>query len=137
MPGKITAKYDVQKKYLVIYLCAFIGSGLLFLLRALDLLAPGLSPLPSFLLLHVTNFSLSLMVLSSFGFAALIFGGGIKTITAAGLSIAAINIAYELLFPILGTPDFPDAASGLIGAAAAYVFLLLLRKNGLTSKRKS
>lgn len=130
----IAAKYEVKKKYLTVYLCAIIVSGLLFLIRLLNWLEPTIQLLPDCILLHITNFSLSLMVLMAFGFTVLIFGGGMKAITVIGLLIAAFNLGYELVFPILDVPDFADAVSGLSGVAIAYAFLRSLKRNGLTPK---
>lgn len=64
------------------------------------------------------------MVLVALGFAVLIFGGGMKAVTVIGLLIAAFNLGYELVFPILNIPDFADAVAGFLGIAIAYAFLL-------------
>ena len=111
-----------NKRYLVIYLCTIILSWLLFFIRLLNWFVPALQLLPDYILLHVTNFSLSLMVLVALGFAVLIFGGGMKA------------LGYELVFPILNIPDFADAVAGFLGIAIAYAFLLSLKRNGLMPK---
>ena len=131
---KVTVKYEVKKIYLVIYLCTIILSWLLFFIRLLNWFVPALQLLPDYILLHVTNFSLSLMVLVALGFAVLIFGGGMKAVTVIGLLIAAFNLGYELVFPILNIPDFADAVAGFLGIAIAYAFLLSLKRNGLMPK---
>ncbi|MCI6922947.1 MAG: hypothetical protein MR756_06225 [Oscillospiraceae bacterium] len=48
--------------------------------------------------------------------------------------MSVLNIVYECFLPILNTPDIPDAVFGVIGVAVAYVFLIMLRKNGLIAK---
>ena len=111
-----------------------ILSWLLFVIRLLNWFVPALQLLPDYILLHVTNFSLSLMVLVALGFAVLIFGGGMKAVTVIGLLIAAFNLGYELVFPILNIPDFADAVAGFLGIAIAYAFLLSLKRNGLMPK---
>ena len=125
---------EVRKKYLLLYLLLFLASGLLFVFRLLNWVTPELKPLPDFLLVHITNPSLSFLVLLTFGFTVLVFGGGMKWIIAAALLIAAFNLTYELLFPITNTPDALDAIFGLIGTTLAYIFLLFFRKNGLVPK---
>ena len=74
------------------------------------------------------------MVLVALGFAVLIFGGGMKAVTVIGLLIAAFNLGYELVFPILNIPDFADAVAGFLGIAIAHAFLLSLKRNGLMPK---
>ncbi len=48
--------------------------------------------------------------------------------------MSVLNIGYECFIPTRNTPDILDAVFGVIGVAIAYVFLILLRKNGLIAK---
>lgn len=75
-----------------------------------------------------------MLLLLIFGITVLSFGGKFRGITAAALVMSALNIGYECLIPIRNTPDILDAVFGVIGVAIAYVFLILLRKNGLIAK---
>ena len=50
------------------------------------------------------------------------------------LKIAEALDKDECFIPIRNTPDILDAVFGVIGVAIAYVFLILLRKNGLVAK---
>lgn len=134
LPRDVQLVIAICEIYLVIYLCTIILSWLLFFIRLLNWFVPALQLLPDYILLHVTNFSLSLMVLVALGFAVLIFGGGMKAVTVIGLLIAAFNLGYELVFPILNIPDFADAVAGFLGIAIAYAFLLSLKRNGLMPK---
>ena len=129
------AKYEVKKKYVIIYLCIFFACFLLALCRWLNSIYPNIVLLPNAILLHITNFSLSLMHLLTFGFAVLVFGGIMKTITIAGLLIIAFNIVYEILFPITNTSDIVDALFGTLGVVLAYVYLTRLKINGLIIKQ--
>lgn len=43
-------------------------------------------------------------------------------------------LGYECFITIRNTPDILDAVFGVIGVAVAYIFLILLRKNGLIVK---
>ena len=123
-------KFYIKKKYLIIYLCLIVFDTFLMLCRWLEHIVPNVRLLPDFLLDHITNFALCMLLLLIFGITTLSFGGKLKSITAAALVMSVLNIVYECFIPILNTPDILDAVFGVIGIAVAYVFLILLRKNG-------
>ena len=127
-------KFDFKKKYLVIYLCLIVFDAFLMLCRWLGHIVPNVRLLPDFLLDHINNFALCMLLLLIFGITVLSFGGKLRSITAAALIMSVLNIVYECFLPILNTPDIPDAVFGVIGVAVAYVFLIILRKNGLIAK---
>lgn len=128
------SKFDFKKKYLIIYLCLIVFDTLLMLFRWLEHIAPNVRLLPDFLLDHITNFALCMLLLLIFGITVLSFGGKLRSISVAALVMSVLNIVYECFIPILNTPDILDAMFGVIGVAIAYVFLILLRKNGLIAK---
>ena len=128
------SKFDFKKKYLIIYLCLIVFDAFLMLCRWLGHIVPNMRLLPDFLLDHITNFALCMLLLLIFGITVLSFGGKLRSITAAALVMSVLNIVYECFLPILNTPDIPDAVFGVIGVAVAYVFLIMLRKNGLIAK---
>lgn len=128
------SKFDFKKKYLIIYLCLIVFDAFLMLCRWLGHIVPNVRLLPDFLLDHITNFALCMLLLLIFGITVLSFGGKLRSITAAALIMSMLNIVYECFLPILNTPDIPDAVFGVIGVAVAYVFLIILRKNGLIAK---
>ena len=128
------SKFDFKKKYLIIYLCLIVFDAFLMLCRWLGHIVPNVRLLPDFLLDHITNFALCMLLLLIFGITVLSFGGKLRSITAAALIMRVLNIVYECFLPILNTPDIPDAVFGVIGVAVAYVFLIMLRKNGLIAK---
>ena len=103
---------------------------------SMDAIYPNILLLPSFIIFHITNFSLSLMVMLTFGFTVLVFGGEMKIIKIAGLLVAVINISYEVILPILNTPDIVDALFGLFGVALSYIYLVRLKANGLIMKHQ-
>ena len=127
-------KFDFKKKYLVIYLCLIVFDAFLMLCRWLEHIVPDVRLLPGFLLDHITNFALCMLLLLIFGMTVLSFGGKLRSITAAALVMSVLNVVYECFIPILNTPDILDAMFGIIGVAIAYVFLIMLRKNGLIAK---
>lgn len=126
--------FGFKKKYLIIYLCLIVFDAFLMLCRWLGHIVPNVRLLPDFLLDHITNFALCMLLLLIFGITVLSFGGKLRSITAAALIMSVLNIVYECFLPILNTPDIPDAVFGVIGVAVAYVFLIMLRKNGLIAK---
>ncbi len=128
------SKFDFKKKYLIIYLCLIVFDAFLMLCRWLGHIVPNVRLLPDFLLDHITNFALCMLLLLIFGITVLSFGGKLRSITAAALIMSVLNIVYECFLPILNTPDIPDTVFGVIGVAVAYVFLIMLRKNGLIAK---
>ena len=132
--GRAVSKFDFKKKYLIIYLCLIVFDAFLMLCRWLGHIVPNVRLLPDFLLDHITNFALCMLLLLIFGITVLSFGGKLRSITAAALIMSVLNIVYECFLPILNTPDIPDAVFGVIGVAVAYVFLIILRKNGLIAK---
>ena len=128
------AKFDFKKKYLIIYLCLIVFDAFLMLCRWLEHIVPSVRLLPDFLLDHITNFALCMLLLLIFGITVLSFGGKFRGITAVALVTSVLNIGYECFIPIRNTPDILDAVFGVIGVAVAYIFLILLRKNGLIVK---
>ena len=127
-------KFDFKKKYLVIYLCLIVFDAFLMLCRWLEHIVPDVRLLPGFLLDHITNFALCMLLLLIFGMTVLSFGGKLRSITATALVMSVLNIVYECFIPILNIPDILDAMFGVVGVAIAYVFLIMLRKNGLIAK---
>lgn len=128
------AKFDFKKKYLIIYLCLIVFDAFIMLCRWLEHIVPNVRLLPDFLLDHITNFALCMLLLLIFGITVLSFGGKFRGITAVALVTSVLNIGYECFIPIRNTPDILDAVFGVIGVAVAYIFLILLRKNGLIVK---
>lgn len=128
------AKYEIKKKYLIIHLCMIVVGGLLMLCRWLNVIDPSIKLMPAFLLSHITNFALGLMFLLIFGFVVLVCGGKMKVVTIAALIVTVLSIVYECFLTVLNTPDIMDAVFGVAGTAIAYVYLFMLKKNGLVSK---
>ena len=131
------SKFDFKRKYLIIYLCLIVFDTFLMLCRWLEHIVPNVRLLPDFLLDHIDNFALCMLLMLIFGITVLSFGGKFRGITAAALVMSVLNIGYECFIPIRNTPDILDAVFGVIGVAIAYVFLILLRKNGLIAKQFS
>ena len=127
-------KYEFKKKYMVIYLCLTVVGAFFMISRWINRINPELKLLPDFILLHITNFALCMMVLLIFGFVFICFGGKLKIITIVTTVIALIGVVYECFLPFLNTPDIWDAVFGVIGTAVAYIYLVMFKRNGLVAK---
>ena len=128
------AKYNIKTKYLVIYLVLIVFCGFLMICRWINHIEPNDKILPEIVLAHITNFALCLMLLLIIGYIILMFGGRIKAITILAIAIVVFNIVYECFLPFLNTSDITDALFGVCGTIVAYVYLVILKKNGLTVK---
>ena len=128
------AKKEVKKNYLILYLSIFIVCLFFVICRWISTVNPNLTILPEIIDIHVTNFSLSLMLLMCIGFTILISGREMKIIRIISIVIVFINLIYEIFVPILNTPDFVDALAGIIEIVIAYLYLSSLNRNGLIDK---
>lgn len=84
---------------------------------------------------HVSNFSISYILVSSIGYIWLLMGVPMRYITGLVIFAAAVNFAYELWIPVLNTPDVTDAYYGLAGVAVAFSFLWFSKQFGLKENR--
>ena len=128
------AKKEVKTKYLILYLIIFVVCLFFVICRWISTFNPNLAILPEIIDIHVTNFSLSLMLSMCIGFTVLVSGGEMKIIRIIAIIIVFINLVYEIFVPILNTPDFVDALAGIIGVVMAYLYLSRLNRNGLIDK---
>lgn len=86
--------------------------------------------LPEFYM-HVSNFSISILLLIAIGYLWLLMGLGIKAITWLSVTILLVNIIYESFIPVLNTPDIIDAYYGIAGSITGWLYLLTVKKYGL------
>ena len=128
---KQMAKKEVKKNYLILYLSICVVCLFFVICRWINTINPSLTILPEIIDIHVTNFSLSLMLSIFTGFTVLISGGKMKIIRIISIIIVFINLVYEVFVPILNTPDFVDALAGIIGVVISYLYLSRLNRNGL------
>ena len=127
-------KYDFKKKYLILYLCLIAIGAFCMISRWINSINPDVKLLPGLLLTHITNFALCMMTLLIFGFVVLCFGGRLKIITIVTILFSALGVVYECLLPFLNTPDIWDAVFGVVGTFIAYIYLVMLKRNGLVAK---
>lgn len=80
---------------------------------------------------HVSNFSISFLILAGVGFMWVMLALSFKYITLLTLLILLSNFIYELWIPVLNTPDIIDAYYGMAGSLLAFIWLLLIKSFGL------
>lgn len=80
---------------------------------------------------HISNFSISFLLLAGVGFMWLLLGLSFKYVAWLALFIAISNIVYEVWIPVLNTPDTVDAYYGLCGTVLAFLFLVITKSIGL------
>ena len=127
-------KKEVKKNYLILYLSICVVCLFFVICRWISTINPSLTILPEIIDIHITNFSLSLILLTCIGFMVLITGGKMKIIRVFAIIIVFINLVYEVFVPILNTPDFVDSLAGIIGIVISYLYLSSLNRNGLIDK---
>lgn len=132
MLNRTLIKYVPKLSAAIIHLLLFLLVTFLFLGRKITSLRPDfiLGAWPDFYL-HVSNFSISYILVSGIGFAWILLGVRRLFIWCLGICVALINLIYELWIPILNTPDTIDAYYGLCGTALALVFVLIIQKYGM------
>lgn len=116
----------------LIHLLLFAGVFVLFLGRkpgmfrsqAIIDLVPGFYT-------HVFNFSLSYLLLAGVGFLWVMMGVKLRHVAWAAVAVAAANVAYEFLLPLLNTRDPIDAGYGIAGALCAFAWLWIIIRFGL------
>ena len=124
-------KIEFRKKYVIIYLCLITVGAFCMIARWVNSIDPEIKLLPDFLLSHISNFALCMMVLLIIGFVVICFVGRFKTVTIAAILIAILGIVYECFLPFLNTPDIWDAVFAAAGTATAYIYLVMLKRKGL------
>lgn len=80
---------------------------------------------------HISNFSISLILVLVAGFLSGIQNKSIKgAYVVAGLLIVA-NLVYELFLPFINTMDIIDAYYGIVGSIFPFLFLIPYEKFGI------
>ncbi len=84
---------------------------------------------------HVSNFSISYVLLAGIGYLWLMMGVSVRHVALAALILIAGNVIYELFLPLLNTRDPMDAAYGVTGTLLAFAWLWVVKRIGLKVKR--
>ncbi|MDI1253014.1 hypothetical protein [Thermomonas sp.] len=80
---------------------------------------------------HISNFSISYVLLAGVGYLWLMMGVSVRHIALAALIMIAGNVIYELFLPLLNTRDPVDAAYGVAGTLLAFAWLWVIKRVGL------
>ena len=82
---------------------------------------------------HISNFSISYLLVAGIGYIWLLLGIKLKLVIRFGAAVLVGNLVYELWIPVLNTPDIIDAYYGFIGTCLALVFLAVTKEYGLNA----
>jgi hypothetical protein len=80
---------------------------------------------------HVSNLSISYLLLAGVGFIWLLMGVSMRHVAVAAAGLILANITYELLLPVLNTRDPVDAVYGVVGTLLGFVWLWVMARAGL------
>ena len=80
---------------------------------------------------HVSNLSISYLLLAGVGFLWLLMGVSMRYVAWAALGLILANVVYEFLLPVLNTRDPIDAVYGTVGTALGLAWLWLVARGGL------
>lgn len=116
----------------IAFLVLLVVFVILFFGRNVELLEFGFltTSFPEFYT-HVSNLSLSFLIVSATGYFWLMIGVEFRFIAGLGVLFMLLNFVYELFIPVLNTPDIIDAYYGFAGTVIAQLFLVLVYKWGL------
>ena len=74
--------------------------------------------------LHISNFSISLLIVITSGYTAGFQQKSIVKIFFIACAVILINLIYELFLPFINTKDILDAYYGIAGTLFSFIFLL-------------
>lgn len=80
---------------------------------------------------HISNFSLSYLLLAGVGFLWLLMGVSVRHLALAAAGLILANVLYEFLLPLLNTRDPMDAMYGVAGALLGFAWLWVVGRAGL------
>ena len=130
-------KYSPTLPAAIAYLLLFVVVMLLFFGRKTTSLRPNfvLDLWPDFYF-HVSNLSISYLMLSGIGFIWILMGIPARFLIIYSVLLICFNFIYELWIRVLNTPDIIDAYYGVFGTILGLCFLLLTKRFGLVPLKK-
>ncbi len=137
MSNQNKIKYQVKLTAALAHFLLFILVILLFLTRKsdslpLEFINRNFEDFES----HISNFSITYLLIGGPCFVWLLFGVSFKYILFFSLFILVVTILYELYVPLLNVADLLDAYYGTWGFFLASLELFMLSKWGLTKIEK-
>lgn len=92
--------------------------------------------LPDFYL-HISNFSISVLLYLPIGFLWLLLGVKGRFILLLSIPLFLFNVLYEKYSEILNTPDIIDAYYGITGTFITLIYLISVYYFGLVKKENN
>lgn len=80
---------------------------------------------------HISNFSLSYLLLAGIGFLWLLMGVSVRGIALAAAVLILANLVYEFLLTLLNTRDPIDAVYGVAGTLLGLAWLWVVARIGM------
>ncbi len=79
---------------------------------------------------HVSNFTISYLLLANFGYVGLLAGARLRVVLASCVVMMLANLIYEWWIPFINTRDLVDAWYGIAGCVLALLFSFLFQAVG-------
>lgn len=131
---KIIQKYNIKKKFLVIYICLILVCVSLTIGRWVSVFNNEFIMINEIFHYSVSNLTLSCIFYLSLGYYFLIYGKKFSWIIIYGLLIIFANLISETMMGFINTTDIWDFVFGITGTLIAFIFLTLLYRFGLIEK---
>lgn len=80
---------------------------------------------------HISNFSISFMLVLVSGYTAVLVNKSLKVTYIYAFILIALNIIYELFLPFINTMDVIDAYYGIAGVILPFAYLIPYQKFGV------
>lgn len=80
---------------------------------------------------HISNFSISYLLLAGIGFLWLLMGVSVRGIALAAVGLIFANLIYEFLLTLLNTRDPIDAVYGVAGTLLGFAWLWVVARIGM------
>ena len=120
------SKISTTVSVLIIFLLCFI----LGIIRWINIFNINIFVLSKEINSHITNFNISLMICTLFGYLLLCYNKKYSNVIKIGLVVIIINLFYETMLPLINTIDFIDAIYGIVGVSVSLIYLYYIDKKG-------
>lgn len=86
--------------------------------------------------LHISNFSITFLLILVSGFTTALFDRSLKITYIYAALMIIVNVIYELYLPFINTRDKIDAYYGIVGAILPFAYLIPYKYYGLQENPK-
>ena len=130
--GKPVLRFATYRWVAVLHLLLLVGVFALFMGRKPGALqSEAILDVVSGFYSHISNFSLSYLLLAGVGFLWLLMDVSVRHLALAAFALVVANVACELLLSLLNTRDPMDAVYGVAGTLLAFAWLWIIWRFGL------